>query len=192
MATQVEIKGQKELYVALSTRIPYALEAKALQSALSSGARLIVDEAKANVGLGGQYPATRTGTLERAIYQSRGKKTTPTQAVRIVSVRKGKRFQKSNRDAYYGRWVEFGHRAGGRKGRLLRESTATTKKGMDRFQRRLVSSGKRRIRGERSWTTVPAHPYMGPARLTTQDRVQEVVLKRLQAIVEKAAQGKFR
>lgn len=195
MATTVQIRGTKELYEELSTRIPYRLEAKALQQALGAGAAVIVKEAKANIGLGDPYPATRTGTLERAVYQSRGRKTTPELAVRIVSVRKGRRAMKSNRDAYYGRMVEFGHRIGKdsfKGAKLVRASRAMTKGGEERYTTRLFGSGKKRIKGEREWTNVKPYPYMEPAVRTTQTRVQDVVLRRLQKLVEKAAAGRMR
>jgi HK97 gp10 family phage protein len=162
MATTVRIRGQEDLYHKLSTVIPYRIEAKALQQALGAGAAVIVRQAKANIGKGDPYPESRTGTMKRAVYQSRGRKTTPQMAVRIVSVRKGRRAQKSNRDAYYARMVEFGHKA----------RTGANSSGAPRW--------------------IEGRPFMEPARESTDKQAQDAVLRRLQKLIEKAAAGKLR
>ena len=106
----VEIKGMKELYEALSTKIPRRLEGRYLQKALSAGTSEVIKVARRNARRGG------SGTLARAIYAKRGRKSSPIQEVRYISVRKGKRFQstatggrrKKSADAYYARFVEYG------------------------------------------------------------------------------------
>jgi hypothetical protein len=189
-----EFKGRQDLYQALSTRIPLSMEERVLQQALAAGAKQVVEEAKSNVGLGDPYPESRTGTLKRAIYQGRGKKSTPLEQIRIVNVRKGKRYQKSkggSRDAYYGRMVEFGHRiaSGRRKERLVRESTATTARGFERYERRRVLPvGHRlRIRGDRTTHgVVKPYPYLEPAWRVKREVAQEIVEKRLEQALRRA------
>ena len=119
----VEIKGMRELYEALSTKIPRRMEGKILQSALTAGTSLLVKEARANIIGGGtkrqqkaqaafvgpsNQPRSITGTLRRAIYAKRGKKSNAEQEVRYVSVRRGKLAQKGGKDAWYARLVEYG------------------------------------------------------------------------------------
>ena len=122
---EVRIKGMRELYEALSTKIPRHMEAKLLQSALAAGTSDIVRAARANIiGGGGKAqtkreakfvgptnkPQSRTGTLRRSIYAKRGRKSNPMMEVRIVSVYRGKRSAKKGKDAWYARLVEYGSR----------------------------------------------------------------------------------
>lgn len=109
--SEVEIKGLRELYIALSTQIPRKMEGKVLQKALAAGTNEIVKAARRNIGAGAG-PQNITGTLRRSIYATRGKTSTAEKEVRIVNVRRGRRYRKEgkrNRDAYYARWVEYGH-----------------------------------------------------------------------------------
>lgn len=79
---------------------------KTLASAVAAGAgvvkRSVIAKAEAQ-------ELKDTGRLLRSIYIKRIRKTSNAQqAEYIVGVRSGKKFQKSNRDAYYWFWHEFG------------------------------------------------------------------------------------
>lgn len=110
---EIKVEGLRELRQALITKIPVEMQGKVLQQALSAGTKLIVDEAKARAPV-------KTGRLFRAIYATRDKRNSNgVYEARVVTVRRGKKYQKSNRDAYYWKFVEFGHRTGAKKGQYL-------------------------------------------------------------------------
>jgi HK97 gp10 family phage protein len=105
MPQQVEIRGMRELKHALLTVVPRHFQGKVLQAALAAGAKPIVATAQ-------QLAAHRTGTLVRAIYSARDAKGSSYGIEsRIVGVRAGRKFQKSGKDAFYWRFIEFGRRA---------------------------------------------------------------------------------
>lgn len=193
----VEIKGMRELYETLSTKIPQGMEKALLQKALAAGTAEIVKRAKANirgqvpedyVGPPAPYPRSRTGTLKRAIYSARGKKSNAEQEVRIVNVRRGKRYQNrksGSADAYYARMVEYGHRVGVAGSRLIRETRAKTKKGFDRYER-LRAAGT--LKGVHSMhKPVPPKPFMRPAWDSGQQAALQRITEKLRDVVEQAA-----
>ena len=74
---------------------------KALQGALAKAARPILASAR-------QLAPVKTGRLRSAIYSKRSRFSTPGFERRIIGVRRGKKAQKKDRDAYYWKWIEFG------------------------------------------------------------------------------------
>jgi HK97 gp10 family phage protein len=105
MTAEVEVYGLRELREALMHKIPQHMQGKVLQKALAGGGKVVVNAAKSLVPV-------KTGRLRRAIYQVRDKRNSNgIYEQRVVTVRRGKKFQKSNRDAYYWRFVEFGRKA---------------------------------------------------------------------------------
>ncbi len=104
MADEVRVEGLEELRDTLLKRLPEALQGKALQGALAKAARPIVATAKS-------LAPTKSGRLKHAIYSARDKSSTKTRESRIIGVRRGRKFQKTDRDAYYWKFIEFGHAA---------------------------------------------------------------------------------
>jgi HK97 gp10 family phage protein len=137
----VGISGLKELQETLQRTLPQKLQGKVLQNALAKAGKPIIVDARARA-------AHKTGRLGRAIFSYRDKSSTRTRESRLISVRRGRKNQKSNRDAYYWKWVEFGH------------DVIVPKK----------NSGKSRSLGtpKAGWfgeliRAVPARPFMRPA-----------------------------
>ena len=101
MITVTKIEGLAELRQKLLT-LPKELQKGPLRSAVSAGAKVIQDKAKA-------LAAEDTGTLKRAIYRTRSRSmSSAVQETAIVGVRYGKRFRRRNLDAWYWRFLEFG------------------------------------------------------------------------------------
>lgn len=161
MSAEVEVKGLRELRAALVKIIPAEMQGKVLQKALAAGTRVTVKQAKANVPV-------KTGRLKKAIYAIRDKESKPTFESRVISVKRGKKAQKSNRDAFYWKFVEFGHRTGARKGEYLRKTTRT--------------SG-----GVESKGVVDARPFMRPAFDSTKSRALEAITVEMRKQLDKAA-----
>jgi hypothetical protein len=145
---------------------------KALRRVLRRVAKPLLERAKANASTVSQSGSS--GALARSlIVQTR--KERPQQVARVAVTSQAKNrvavylhnafYQRSRKGVFYGWMVDQGHRAATGKGRLVRESTALTKKGFDRYERRRArAEGERgRIRGSRSWGTVKARPWWSPA-----------------------------
>lgn len=106
MTETVQVHGLRELREALIRKVPENMQGKVLQKALSAGATPMLRTAR-------QLVPVRTGVLKRAIHAMRSKlNSNGVFEERIIRVRWGKRQQKFNRDAFYWRFIEFGHRAG--------------------------------------------------------------------------------
>jgi HK97 gp10 family phage protein len=88
--TTVNVKGLAELQKLLDT-LPAKLEANAMRAALAAGARVIRDEAKANVPV-------KTGTLRAGLKVS----TRSRRGVVTATVKAG------GKHAYLANWIEFG------------------------------------------------------------------------------------
>lgn len=102
MTTTVEVHGLRELREALIRKVPEHFQGKVLQKALTAGTAPVLRTAR-------QLVPDKTGTLRRAIHAMRDKfNSTGIYEQRIVRVRQGKKWQKSNRDAFYWRFIEFG------------------------------------------------------------------------------------
>lgn len=162
---EIRVDGLKELRTALLTKIPVEMQGKVLQQALSAGTKLIVEEAQTRAPV-------RTGRLFRAIYAVRDKRNSNgVYEARVVTVRRGKKFQKSNRDAYYWKFVEFGHRTGAKKGQYLKKTDGRTSHG-----KAVNATG-----------FVPARPFMRPAFEAKKFQALEAVKVRLGVAIERAA-----
>lgn len=117
-AVSIKIDGLKELQRALEL-LPKEIQGRPLKSAVSAGAKVILDEAinKAPVG--------ETGNLRKALYRYRSRsQSTVGKETYLVGVRKGKGIYGNTRlnrrlgrvgkkyttqgEAYYWRFVEFG------------------------------------------------------------------------------------
>ena len=115
---QVKILGLEQLKKALN-QLPIEIQQKALRSAVSASAKVVVDAAIAKA------PAGDTGNLKKAIYRYRSRSGSGTgRETYLVGVRKGKkayantaRNRRLNRvgknytvqgEAYYWRFLEFG------------------------------------------------------------------------------------
>lgn len=100
----IGVSGLAELQDTLEKKLPEALRGKAMQGALAEGAKPIMRTARS-------MAPQETGRLRRAIYSFRDKASTRGREARLISVRSGKRFSrgKVNRDAFYWKWLEFGH-----------------------------------------------------------------------------------
>ena len=111
MTEETKIVGMKELYEALSTKIPRNMEGKVLQKALGRGTLILKRQVEQNIGPGYPFPKDVTGTLRRSVYAKRSKfDNTATFEARIVGIRHGRAAAKRKLDAYYATWVEFGHK----------------------------------------------------------------------------------
>lgn len=114
----VKIEGLEQLKKALN-QLPVEIQQKALRSAVSASAKVVVDAAIAKA------PAGDTGNLKKAIYRYRSRSGSGTgRETYLVGVRKGKkayantkRNRRLNRvgkkytvegEAYYWRFLEFG------------------------------------------------------------------------------------
>lgn len=184
MTELVTIKGMAELRKALQRTIPIEMQGKALQKALAAGARITAAAARENARRGGkQFPDVRTGTLVRAIYAKRSRwGNTQTLENRVVGVRRGNKYGKtrvkagkSNMDAYYWKWVEFGHRIGTRKTGYLKKI-----RGRSTVERVRGAGGK--SRGD-----VPAQPFMRPAFEATKNQAAIAIRDGLARQIEEAA-----
>ena len=140
MADTPEVRGFAEVLGRLASA-SLKLRRTISRKVVVAGARVIAAGAKRNA-------PRKTGTLRRAIFghYSRKRSRTDVVTVALVRVRSGNREGKrrvrqgkSNRDAYYAGWVEFGHRIVGRG----RASIIARRRG----------AGKR----------VPPHPFLAPA-----------------------------
>ena len=140
-----ELQGFEQLMAEL-LKLPDVMQKRVIKGAVAKGAKIIKDEAVARAPVD-------SGTLKAAIYMARlVNQCTPNDEVWLVSARSGKQYQtrklksgkdSANRDAFYAKWVEFGH-------------YARTPKGV-------TKSGKAagRALGVTSW--VAARPFMRPA-----------------------------
>ncbi len=160
---EVRIDGLRELRAALLKTVPAEMQGKKLQKALAAGTKLTVAAAKINAPV-------KTGRMRKAIYATRDKaESKPAFEARVVTVRRGKKMQKTNRDAYYWKFVEFGHRTGTRKTGYLRKT--------DR------SSGG--YGGSTGF--VAARPFMRPAFDSTKGQAAEAIRDGLKKQLDEAA-----
>jgi phage protein, HK97 gp10 family len=166
MTTEVQIHGLRELREALLRKIPAEMQGKVLQQALSAGAAIIAKEAKSRA-------PQKTGRMKKAIYHGRRKQSaTKTFEERVVAVRRGKKLQKSGRDAFYWKFVEFGHRTGAGKGQYLKKTDGRTSHG-----------GAVDATG-----FVPPQPFMRPAFEAGKHKAVTAIKTRLGTAIDKAAQ----
>lgn len=98
----VEVKGLKELEAKLLA-MGQKVGLKAIRTALVSGAQIIKQDAMARVPVD-------TGRLKKSLLVKKLSKPNPFKEQVIVGVRSGKKLQKTNRDAFYWKFLEFGHK----------------------------------------------------------------------------------
>ena len=114
----VKIEGLKELQNALN-QLPREIQGRPLRSAVSYGAKLVVDDVKSRV------PVGETGILKTAVYRYRSRRDSSTgRETFFVGIRAGKaqykdtaynrkkgrvgKSYKTQGEAYYWRFLEFG------------------------------------------------------------------------------------
>ncbi len=145
------IKGFAEMQANFAA-LPAKLTQRPLRRAVAAGARIIDLAAIAYAPVGRSRGGHVAGTLKRAAIVKFARELSNDQQVEyLVTFRQGKRSQKGNRDAFYARWVEFGHRI------IPRGAKATTLSGVLR-NKRTLSSRRATPTGE-----VPPHRFLGPA-----------------------------
>lgn len=162
---EIKVTGMAELKQTLMA-LPEAIRLRVVKGMVATGAEIFRAEAvsRAPVFTGpisaGHPPS---GTLKRAIYKTRmPSECTDTREVWKVSVKKGKAAQTSgsnssssgpeqvNQDAFYARWVEYGHYTRAPKG------LAPTQFG----RRQIVSTGSQMVIGAHY---VSPKPFMRPS-----------------------------
>lgn len=179
MAKLVHIQGLKELQQSMKA-LAANVSKNVLRSAVNAGAQVVRQQARANAPvMHVALPKHQApGTLKRSIVTSYiRERSSQTQAVYYVTVRKGKRYrgqgkrQAMSQDAYYGAWVELGHYF------VKHKPTGTTYKQHRKNQH---------ARGV--W--VPAHPYLRPAyevkKYESVEAMKQYIVNRLPVEIEKA------
>jgi HK97 gp10 family phage protein len=96
---EVKVEGLAELTEVLKRKLPDHIQTKALHPALTKAAQPIVRQARQNAPV-------KTGRLRKAIYSFRDRASTKVKAIRLISVRSGRKH--GDKDAYYWKWLEFG------------------------------------------------------------------------------------
>lgn len=122
MDVQIKLQGFAELAAALKD-LPDNIAKNALRAAVASGAKIVRDDAKSRIG---SNPGNITGTLRRSLYMKQIRELSGLQRQTFfVGARQGKKYQSvgkrgRSQDAYYAKWVEFGHFSRPANGRLAR------------------------------------------------------------------------
>jgi len=147
-----QIQGGRELLAALSA-LPPKLAKGLMKRAAVAAAKVV------RIAVQSKAPV-RTGTLKRAVVaRSSARLSTLTSAGVVISVTQGKWSKKKGKrsavkaDAYYARWVEFGHKIVAR---------GKSKKGMTGLQK----YGRKQnlaMRRKSSSKFVAPQPFMAPA-----------------------------
>lgn len=113
--TRIKIVGLEE-YAARLQSLPPAISGKLLGRVSAAGSSYLRSLLRKKAPVASKPHNRRKGqtvapgTLQRAVYSLRVREqSNRDQQVYIVSVRKGRREQAKNRDAFYWTWVEFGH-----------------------------------------------------------------------------------
>jgi len=166
MTELVRIEGLRELREAFVRKVPQHMQGSTLQRALAAGARPIIDTAKS-------LAPSLKGVLKRAIFSFRDKGSTPTYEARNIRPREGKRFQKSGRDAFYWRWIEFG------RGALEAEPGKA-------FKIPVPLGAKLNIFRPRV-AAVPPRPFLRPAFIARSRDALRIITERLRVELENAA-----
>lgn len=133
----VKVSGLEGILQALNSIVPQHFQGATLQKALGAAAAPIIKDAK-------RRAPVLTGTLRADIYSFKDPKSTPTNEIRAITVRTGKRANKTQGDAFYWVWIEYGR---GEVTTDAHKSLGTPEKG---FFGKTVRA-------------YPAHPFMRPA-----------------------------
>lgn len=149
------VHGWKELSEALKT-LPGKVAKGAVRRATAAAAKHIRDAVKGRTPVysGSPRKGRNAGTIKRAVnMKSASELNTPTQVGYVVTILKGKKFQRKGkrggRDAYYAGWVEGGHKVVARG----KSSKSVGRTGI---------SARRRSSGVQN-KQVTAQPFMKPA-----------------------------
>lgn len=132
----INVSGLDGIRNALNSIVPQHFQGVALQKMLKAAAAPIIKDAQARAPV-------LTGTMKADIFSFKDRSSTDTSQVLGISVRTGKRANKTHGDAYYWVWIEYGHAEITTDGRTL--GTAAT-----------GYFGK-------TVKAYPAHPFMRPA-----------------------------
>lgn len=179
MTTTVEVHGLRELREALIKKVPEHFQGKVLQKALSAGARSVLKSARQLA------PKGETGVLRRSIYSARDKRNSNgVYEQKAIGVRSGKRFQKSSKDAFYWRFVEFGRGqvVAGQRQRLGRRGQARNSP----TDAKVLGTPKKGFFGKQV-AAAPARPFMRPAFDRNKRQSLEDIRKSLADEIPKAA-----
>jgi HK97 gp10 family phage protein len=100
----INVSGLDEIRRALQSIIPQHFQGAALQKMLTAAAAPIIAAAK-------ERAPVKTGTLQGDIYSFKHPDSTVTYEIRGITVRTGKyaKRTKTHGDAYYWKWIEYGH-----------------------------------------------------------------------------------
>ncbi|MBK7082354.1 MAG: HK97 gp10 family phage protein [Betaproteobacteria bacterium] len=176
MEVTIQLQGFAELAAALKT-LPDNIARNALRSAVAAGAAEVRVAAKANA-----LAMRDTGTLARSIYQKQIRELSSLQRQTFyVGARKGKNLQAgrtfgkqgsktrtASMDAYYARWVEFGH--------FSRPS------GGGRIPR---GAGRAAVTSSSAVHWIPPHPFLRPAFDSRKGAAIEAMARKLRDRLER-------
>lgn len=178
MDVQIKLTGFAELAAALK-ELPDNIARNGLRAAVSAGAKVVRDEAKSRIG---SDPQNDTGTLKRSLYQKQIRELSGLgRQTFFVGVRQGKNYQSvgkkgRSQDAYYGKWVEFGH-------------FSRSMKNANRGQRNNAALEAAVRSGKVRW--VPGHPFLRPAFEMSRGRAIDAMAAKLRERLERfRVQGK--
>jgi HK97 gp10 family phage protein len=185
---EVHIDGLKSLDKALGM-LPQNIAKKHLNNAVAAGARIIRDEARNRAPVSDgktNKNASPSGTLKRSIIVKWIRELSKYgMSTFYVTVRSGKKYRKQGKkgnlsqDAYYWRYVEFGHKIVPRfKGKY----TDYALKGRTR-QTGLA------IRRRNATGSVPPKPFIRPAFESKKQEALNAIINRLTAAVESEAKN---
>lgn len=171
MSEIVTVKGLAELKQRFS-EISRASGTKLLRSSVAAGARIVRDAAKANAPVSavpirrGRGRVTPPGVLkEAALVKFIREDSNDSQVVYFVTFRQGKQAQKRDRDAFYARFVEFGHKKVPRRGKGRAHSLR---------DRREAASGQ-----------VLPHRFLGPAFNATKGQALDAIIATMRSQFDK-------
>jgi len=148
-------------------QIGLQMERKVVRAATRAAARAFLSSTRAGApkmaepGRRGRVP----GTLRRAVYLTRGKKSGRGLEHFFVGVRQGNKAAATGRDAFYWRWIEAGHVARGPGGQI---KGGTRLRAVTRD--RLIAAGVR---------FVEPRPFLAPAFRANQSRSLAIFYQKL-------------
>lgn len=170
MSELVHVKGLEELKAKFA-QISKDAGRKVLRPGVAAGARVVKAAAVENIGAD---PKSRSGTLKRsAIIKFLATASNEQQVEYIVTFRRGKKFQKSGRDAFYAAWVERGHKI------VPRSKRALTLRGVLRNRRTL------KARRASAFGRVRPHPFLAPGFERSKERALKAMIDRMSADLTK-------
>lgn len=189
MDFDAKLTGFKELAELLRDLGPN-LGKNVLRSSVAAGAAVVRVQTKRNA-----QAMADTGTMARAVYQKQIREQSgPEKQVFYVGVRQGKKQQSVgkkglNRDAFYARWVEFGHfTRGPGKGGFFARSDGSLFRDTNRGGKNSAILVAQVQAGHVRW--VPAHPFLRPAFDTQKENAVEAIGEKIRERLEKLKAGK--